>query len=106
MARPQDKGVHTHKLTVRSKDPNKIMTGANTIVELDGKPLNYVTFFKFECKPKGVAKVTLEMLVEVEIDGTVELQEKEQEQVEPIQIGDAIFVLSKYETIGIPKKIE
>ena len=56
----------THKIEVRQKpDSGTVMTGANTELLLDGKPIKMVQGFKFEVQAGGVAKVTLEMIAEV-----------------------------------------
>lgn len=67
-----------HKLSIKSKEPGKVSTGANTIVELDGKPLNYVKFLKLEFHSRRATKVQLEMYVEVEeidVDTPLNMQE-------------------------------
>lgn len=56
------------KLIIRNRTPGTLSTGMNTEVLLDGKPLKYVTFIKVEIKPKGVAKVLIELLADVEVD--------------------------------------
>lgn len=49
------------KLTVKSKSPGKILTGALTEIYLDGKLLGGVTSFKFEVGARKIAKVTMEL---------------------------------------------
>ena len=67
-----------HKLSVKSKTPGKVSVGANTLVELDGKPLEGVKFLKMEFHSRRVTKVQLEMYVEVEnIDVDVPLNMQE-----------------------------
>lgn len=53
------------KLTIKNKAPGKLLTGMNTELLLDDKPLKYVTSFKLECDARGFAKLTLEMFVDV-----------------------------------------
>lgn len=101
MARPNNGGVH--KLTVKNKNPGSISTGANTQVELDGQPLKGVRFLKIECKPASVVKVTMELYAEVEVEADVALQHTAINPDEEIKIGDAIYVLGKYETAGVPE---
>lgn len=54
-------------LKVRNKQPG-ITTGANVQVELDDKRLDNLSFLKIELKPKKVAKVTMEMYVEIDVE--------------------------------------
>lgn len=49
------------------EDASGVSTGANTIVELDGKRLP-ISFLKIECKAKAVTKVMMEMYVQLDID--------------------------------------
>jgi hypothetical protein len=67
MSQTDKKGV-PHKILVKNKNPGTISTGMNTEVFVDGKPLKYVTFIKFEIKPRGVAKVVIEMLADIELE--------------------------------------
>lgn len=54
-------------LKVRNRKPG-ITTGANTQVTLDGKPLNNLSFLKIEIGARKVAKVMMEMYVEVDVE--------------------------------------
>ena len=56
------------KLTIKNKQPGKLLTGMNTELFLDGKKLRSVTAFKLETSARGVAKLTLEMYVDVGTD--------------------------------------
>lgn len=62
------------KIEIRQKEgsEDQIMTGANTQILLDGKPLKGVTGVKFEVNARGVAKVTLEMYANVKVIGNIE----------------------------------
>lgn len=62
--------MSVHKIEVRNRagGEGKLTTGANTEILLDGKPLQGITFFKFEAKPSKIAKVCIEMVAEVGID--------------------------------------
>lgn len=53
-------------MKIFNKYPGNVSTGPNTVIELDGKPLSGVTFLKIELKPAKIAKVTIEMMVEME----------------------------------------
>lgn len=59
------------KLSIKQKEEakGKAMTGANTQVTLNGKPLRGCTGIKFEVQAASVAKVTIEMIAEVDIEG-------------------------------------
>lgn len=66
-----------HKFEVRARDPEKIMSGPNTLVFMDGVRLDRCTRFAFEVDAKGVAKISLDLLGSVAIVGTVgDIQEK------------------------------
>lgn len=54
--------ISLHKLSIRTRNPDGILTGANAQLELDGQPLKGVTFLKLEIKAGKVAKLTLEMV--------------------------------------------
>ena len=58
------------KLTIRNKPgaEGKITSGANVEIRLDGQKLPMVSFLKLELKPSKIAKVTLEMYVEVDAE--------------------------------------
>ena len=86
MSQTEKKGV-PHKILVKNKNPGTISTGANTVVELDGKPIKYGTFFKMEVKPKGLVKVTIELYADVEFEGEVELVER--------QVDDTVHIIRK-----------
>ncbi len=63
-----------HKVTIRMKEGSSgFMVGANTEVLIDGEKAKYVTGVKFEVDARGVAKVTMQFLANVEIEGDVEL---------------------------------
>lgn len=54
-------------LKVRNTKPG-ISVGANTEVELDGKKLENLSFLKIEIKARKVAKVSMEMFVELDVE--------------------------------------
>lgn len=58
------KNPKLHKITIKSRRKGAVLTGMNTIVEMDGKPLRGVSKLKFEVIAGGLAKVKLEMFVE------------------------------------------
>lgn len=60
-----------HRIQVRRKPASEgstIQTGANTEVLIDGQPFRGITFLKFEVKAKGVAKCTIELFADLDID--------------------------------------
>lgn len=60
-----------HKITIRKREgvpSNRILTGATTDILLDGQPLKGCTGFKFEVEARGIAKVTISMFADVDID--------------------------------------
>jgi hypothetical protein len=66
-----------HKIEVRRRPGSEgtLQTGATTQVFLDGKLLAGAYFFKFEVHSRKVAKVTIEMFAEVDVDAEVHLGE-------------------------------
>ena len=68
--------VKVHKVVIRNREPGQISKGANTTVLIDGIPIPYVSFIKLEIKAGNVAKLTMDMYVDienVEIDTPLEL---------------------------------
>ena len=73
-----------HKLEIRQKEGSEgIMTGANTELLLDGKPLKLVQGVKFQVQANGVAKVTLDMIANVAVVGQVGELEQEYIPLKP-----------------------
>ena len=62
-----------HKLSVKCKDPEKPLTGMNAIVTLDGVEMKGLTFLKLELKPNKIAKILIEMVASVDVEGDVSL---------------------------------
>lgn len=56
------------KLTVRNRKPGTISVGANTEVLVNDKPIPGISFLKIEIKAKKVAKVTMEMYADVDLE--------------------------------------
>ncbi len=86
-----------HKIQVknRSEFENQTTTGASAQIFIDGKPLKGVSFFKFEVKPCKVAKITIEMYANVELE--IDL-----DKYTPQQIAKAVdgYYTSMEELIG------
>ena len=61
---------------LRPRDPDKLMTGANTILEIDGKEVGNVKGVKFEVEARGVGTVTVTYYGSIEVDGLLESEEK------------------------------
>jgi len=53
------------KLTIKNKAPGKFLTGMNTQILIDGKPVRGVRSFKLEVDARKMALLTLEMYVDV-----------------------------------------
>lgn len=60
-----------HKFKVYCKNPGDLMTGYNTVLEMDGEVLRGVTRFSFDVSVEQMATIKLEMLGEVEIEGII-----------------------------------
>ena len=90
----QTKTAAPSKIRISNKNPGNYLTGANTLVELDGQLLSGVTFLKVELKPGKLAKVTVEMVVDIdclEIDANLKLTGQKQ----PVKI---VRTISKFES--------
>ena len=60
-----------HKLVIKQKNVDGIMTSGNTEVLLDGKPLEYVNSLKFNIDAGGIAQCYIGIIANVEIEGAV-----------------------------------
>jgi len=62
------------KITIRNRPgtEGELTRGSNTQLLLDGKPINSAHFVKFEIKSTKLAKVTIELYAEVEVEANVE----------------------------------
>lgn len=66
-----------HHFEIRPRNPDAIMTGANTEIYMDGQKLTRCTRFSFEVDAKGVAKISLDLLGTAAIAGFVgDIQEQ------------------------------
>lgn len=70
----QAKSAQFPVLTIRNKPgtEGRVTTGANVQVELDGKKIPMLSFLKFELKPAKVAKVVMEMYVQLDAEVVLE----------------------------------
>ena len=84
-----------HKVAIRNKAPGTISTGANTELTIDGIPMRCVSFVKIEIKARNVAKMTMEMYVDIE-----DIQLDTPLEVTKIRAVDKIknWVLGQYNT--------
>jgi hypothetical protein len=89
------------KLTVRNRKgtEGRITTGANTELLIDGTPVKGITFLKIEIKPAKVAKITIEMIAEVDVEMAAQLQETDNKlpgwaKQEPGEKQLAVYTLS------------
>jgi hypothetical protein len=60
--------VNLHKIKIRSTDESGFNTGFNTEVSIDGTPIKGVTALYFEVLPGQVARLSLELMADVEVD--------------------------------------
>lgn len=58
--RPQK--AYVPRIELKAKDPDKIMTGANAILLIDGQPMPGITRLRIELDAGDVAKVKIELL--------------------------------------------
>lgn len=56
---------------------DRVSSGANMEILIDGKVVEGVTFAKFEVKAGGVAKIELEMFASVEVDANIKSETME-----------------------------
>jgi len=96
-----------HKIQVKNRPgaEGQLTMGANTRILLDGKPLKCAQFFKFEVHCKKMAKVTIELLAEVEIEANVELNATD-EETDLTNNGKPVprYVLSSYSPVTVDIK--
>jgi len=97
------------KITVRQRRgmEGRIMTGASTQIFLDGVPLKGAVSLKFEVHAAKVAKVTIEMFADVEIEGKVMLKESRKRKTKLTTTGGkavARYNLSSYSPVAVDKE--
>lgn len=97
------------KIQVRNRKgaEGKLSVGANMEVLLDGKPLGSANFFKFEVHSRKIAKVTIELYAEVEIDANLPLTlTKVEDTGRKASSGKLVerHTLSSYAPVAIDKK--
>lgn len=77
---------HFPKIEIRQKeDSGGAMTGANTEILMDGKPLKGVMGIKFQVTAGGVAKVNLDMIANVAVIGQIGDLEQEYVPLKPVK---------------------
>lgn len=103
-----------HKIKVVNR-PNgqRFQMGCTTEVFIDGVKLSGATFLKFEVKASSVAKVTIELLADVEFDAELPLElrpsSKVERNIEPVTVDGEVtgYVSPRWVLGGIfPKKID
>lgn len=72
MAKTKSKNTFHKFNIVQRKNSGGVMTGANTTIKMDGKALTGVTSVSFKVNAVGVAKIQIEFIGQVEIDGIME----------------------------------
>lgn len=77
-----------NKITIRNRPGTEghVSKGGNMQVLLDGKPIGGAYFVKFEVHAKKVAKVTIEMYAEVELEADFELENTEKESKDLVDL--------------------
>jgi hypothetical protein len=89
------------KITIRNRPgaEGKTTCGSNTQVLLDGVPIRGASFVKFEVHAAKMAKVTIEMFAEVELEIEAELEKHEKESTKLVNAKGkpiGIYTLSSY----------
>ena len=99
-----------HKIKVRNYFDSKgeLSRGANTQVLLDEVQLDFVTSFKYEVSAKNMAKVTLEMYGDFELDIEADLKKSKPKPTDFYVNGKPVtlYTLSSYFPKGIAKHKE
>jgi hypothetical protein len=98
-----------NKITIRNKlgAEDQTSKGANMEILLDGKKLDGAYFAKFEVHARKVAKVTIEMYAEVEIEANVETETNRRESDELVHLDGrpmGIHAISNYSPVAIVRK--
>lgn len=99
-----------HKIQIRNRKgaEDRISSGANMEVILDGHRLGGASFVKFEVSAKKVAKVLIELYAEVEVEANILLGEPELLKVTGLsQNGKPVarYAISSYAPVGMDTKI-
>lgn len=104
-----NKSVPMLKVRQRTSAQSKVATGANVEIFLDDKKLNNISFLKIDLKAAKVAKVTMEMYVQLDVDLPInEMIEQKIASVEGYTMDGkplAIKTIGNYEPIGIAIKL-
>lgn len=101
-----------NKITIRNRPgaEGKLTVGANTQILFNDQPIGGACFVKFEVHARKVAKVTIEMFAEVEIEANVEELQvvKEKDTGAITSKGKALVrrTLSSYAPVAIDIKKE
>ena len=69
--------LHHFYIGRKDKNSSSYLTASNCIIKMDGKELRGIRSLKFEidAEDNNIAKLTLELLGSVEIDGNMDLKE-------------------------------
>lgn len=102
------KRAKAHKIQVKRKPGSEgtVQTGATTLLYLDGKLLGGAKSFKFEVDCRSVAKATIELYADVEIDADVPLSPPVVSDVLYMDNNRAITMstISSYSPTNVPQK--
>jgi hypothetical protein len=66
----QKKFSKLSKISIRNKKPDQPLLGGNCEIFLDGVLMEGVTFLKLELKANGIAKISMDMIANVELEET------------------------------------
>ena len=59
--------VKASNIEITNRNPGNVMTGATTMVRMDGIPVKLCKSIKFEANAKGLALVTMELYADVKV---------------------------------------
>jgi hypothetical protein len=66
-----EKAQTVDKIEIRQRDPNKLMTGANTIVLMNGQPVRHTQSIEVKVDARGLGIVKLEMYASVKMNESI-----------------------------------
>lgn len=66
-----EKAQRVDKIEIKQRDPNGLMTGANTQVLLNGQPLRHAKSIEVKVDARGMGLVKIEMYASVKMDESI-----------------------------------
>lgn len=61
-----------HNISIKPKDPEKPLSGLNCLVTIDDVPIGGITKLSFELVPSSIGKIAIELVGDINIEGTIE----------------------------------